>query len=265
MKTVPLHGKKAAGRVALVDDEDYELVMQYRWNVHEPEPRPGRRPKCPYAVTNCYAGGRHATIRMHVLIMGAKGIDHIDHDGLNNQRRNLRLATGSQNNQNARPRLEASSQYKGVCKVGRGLWRAYIDIEGQRRKLPDFASELEAAYAYDTAARELFGEFACPNFPEGPTRIMQEQWEAERTQRSDAVMEAARKSQTDAITQWWYGREPETFTCVECGSEFQSRAVGKKMYCGDTCRRGVLARWKRERRRENRQRREEAEKGQVPQ
>jgi len=83
MKTVPLHGKKAAGRVARVNDEDYDLVMQYRWRVHDPDPRPGRRRNGPYAVTSV---GRSGVLRMHCLIMGVNGVDHRDHDGLNNQR-----------------------------------------------------------------------------------------------------------------------------------------------------------------------------------
>ena len=254
MKTVPLHGKKAAGRVALVDDGDYELVCQYRWHVFEEKMKPGRRPKGPYAIANSYATGQHVIIRMHCLIMDAKGIDHIDHDGLNNQRLNLRIATGSQNNQNARPRLEGTSQYKGVCRVRRGLWRTYIDLEGQRRFQADFASELEAAYAYDAAARELFGEFACPNFPEGPTRAMRDQWQAESTARSAAVMAAARQDQIRGSRRWWATRQAETYICAECGEEFQSRAVGAKMTCSKECRDKAAVRAHRARRAEKRRR-----------
>src|SRR6185437_13748204 len=104
MKTVPLGGKNARGRVVLVDDEDYELVSQYRWHVLE-QVEPGRRPVGPYAKTTRKLNGRYVTIRMHILIMGRKGIDHRDHNGLNNQRSNLRIATGSQNNQNMRSAL----------------------------------------------------------------------------------------------------------------------------------------------------------------
>src|SRR5690242_1437897 len=95
MMTVPLHGKKAAGRHALVDDEKYELVMQYRWCVWEVVRAPGRNPEGPYAV-NQDAG------RMHRLILpGHPVIDHRDGNGLNNQLYNLRPATPRQNARNA--------------------------------------------------------------------------------------------------------------------------------------------------------------------
>ena len=255
MKTVVLHGKKAAGRVALVDDGDYELVMQYRWHVHDPEQKPGHL-RIAYAVTNAVIDGKRTSLRMHCLIMGIKGVDHADHDGLNNQRSNLRIATVGQNARNVRPRAEGttSSKYKGVCYVGRGLWRPYITTDGQRIYLGDCASELEAAYVYDTAARQLHREFAClnfPQFPDGPTEAMRELWRTEGEARSAAVLAAARRAQADGTVQWWAQREPETFTCAECGGEFQSRAVGAKMYCRrPECRAQVKARMKRARRAE---------------
>jgi len=171
MKTVPLCGAKAAGRVALVDDEDYDLVMQYRWNVHDPEPKPGQRRKGPYAVANDYSTGRHRVIRMHCLIMDAKGIDHRDHDGLNNQRSNLRPATPGQNMHNMRAHHDGLSRYKGVSwsrEIHR--WIAQICVKGHSRRIGRYLSEEDAARAYDAAALEAFGEFACINFPDDPSR-----------------------------------------------------------------------------------------------
>src|SRR5258708_9050696 len=66
MRTVPLHGKKAAGRVAVVDDEDYELVSPYRWHVLE-NPRPGR-------INGPYAAAGHSHVLMHNLILGVKAL-----------------------------------------------------------------------------------------------------------------------------------------------------------------------------------------------
>lgn len=163
---VPLYGKNAAGRVALVDDGDYDLVMQYRWRVYERK-QAGRRGLGPYAVTRITKDGRKVTLQMHVLIMGAKGIDHINHDGLNNRRSNLRPATVAQNTRNSRPRLGASSQYKGVHWATRDRrWRAAIKCDGKSKYLGTFWTERDAALAYDMAARELFGEYAVLNFPE---------------------------------------------------------------------------------------------------
>jgi hypothetical protein len=252
MKTVLLHGAKAAGRVTIVDDEDYDLVMQYRWHIHDPEPKPGRR-RNPYAVTNAVINGTRGG-RMHALILGVGGGDHIDHDGLNNQRYNLRPATPGENARNTRPRLACSSQFKGVC-FTRRKWLAYIDVDGCRTRLGHFVCEIEAAYAYDAAARALHGEFACPNFPEGPTQAMRDQWQSEREKRKAAL--AAARASRNQVEEFWAQREPDTFVCGECGEEYRSRAVGKKSYCGKECRQKVHIRRKRERRHEERRLREE--------
>jgi|HubBroStandDraft_6_1064221.scaffolds.fasta_scaffold12327_2 hypothetical protein len=252
METVPLHGKKAAGRVALVDDEDYELVMQYRWFVWEIPAEPGKRAQGPYAIANLPRGYSQRGIRMHCLILGIRGIDHRDHDGLNNQRSNLRPASAGRNLQNTRPRLAGTSQYKGVCLPGRRkLWHASITKDGRSLPLGDFASELEAAYTYDIAARALFGEFACTNFPEGPTQAMRGQWQAEREAR-DALM-AARMLPVNIARgkAAWEGRQPETRVCVRCGAGYQSRSTNS-LYCGYRCRKNASLPAEAERKRQRR-------------
>ena len=166
MKTVSLGGKKAAGRVALVDDEDYDLVAGYRWCLWEP---PGkRRPGGPYAAANIkLPDGRCTAILMHKMLTGWRQTDHIDHDGLNNQRSNLRPATQAQNAYNARPTLGTSSQYKGVSwHKTAGKWMAQIAYGRKNRYLGLFLSEEAAAAAYDDAARQLGGEYAFLNFPD---------------------------------------------------------------------------------------------------
>lgn len=234
--TVPLHGKKAAGRVALVDDEDYDLVMQHRWRVYERK-RPGKRPQGPYAVTSVVRNGSNCSLQMHVLIMGQRGIDHINHNGLDNQRHNLRLANHSQNNQNQQPPLGFTSQYKGVyLRKKSGLWHAVIKLDGRSRHIGDFASEAEAAYAYDAAARELFGEFACPNFQDEPTQAMRDQWRTEAETRRAAVMTDGARRSGVAHVAWWATIQPETRTCIACGGEYQSRSMQKSYYCSNKCK-----------------------------
>jgi hypothetical protein len=171
MREVTLYGKVAAGRAALVDDADYDVVMAHRWNVSERRPA-GRRPKGPYAVVSIRTDGKRTGLLMHALITGWPLVDHRDGNGLNNQRVNLREATIAQNLHNRRPNLSAASPYKGVQKRkknGRwtGRWTACIAVNGVRLRLGDFPDQIFAAVAYDVAALEHFGEFARPNFGPG--------------------------------------------------------------------------------------------------
>lgn len=162
---VPLYGQKARGRVALVDDADFDLVMQYRWHAIDGEVA---RKSTTYAGTSALrdATGKQITVRMHTLLTGWALVDHIDRNGLNNRRSNLRPATGSQNMANRRTPPH-SSRFKGVRWYPRNKkWNARITHEGKPRHLGYFENEIDAAKAYDAAARRLFGEYALPNFPD---------------------------------------------------------------------------------------------------
>jgi hypothetical protein len=161
LMTVSVHGVKAAGRVAFVDDEDYELVSPYRWYLKQTRGNI-------YAQANIRRsdGTGYTTIKMHCLIMGRSGIDHHNGNGLDNQRSNLRSATPGQNNANSRPRLNCTSPYKGVYwNADRGKWQAQISVGGHNTNLGRFATEEKAARAYDAAALAAWGEYARLNFP----------------------------------------------------------------------------------------------------
>lgn len=160
--SIPLNSRKYPGLFALVDDEDFPLVAGYRWH-------PFKNRRNFYAIANTRKpDGTLTTVKLHRLILpDAKIIDHINHDGLDNRRENLREATNSQNNANQQKMLGTSSGFKGVYWHKQAdKWRAQIMFNRKYKHLGLFASEIEAAHAYDNAARELFGEFAHLNFPE---------------------------------------------------------------------------------------------------
>jgi len=138
MRTIEL----TQGKLALVDDEDFEELNQYKWFAN-------KRGNTFYAVRNTKRPNR-TKIRMHKEIMDTpKGLetDHIDGDGLNNCRPNLRVVTSRQNQQNRH--TPKSSIYPGICWwKDRGKWRARIEINGKRKHLGLFDVEEEAYNAY---------------------------------------------------------------------------------------------------------------------
>lgn len=156
MKEIPL----TQGYVAIVDDEDYDAVMAFKWFAHVQRNATyvGRKAR--------RADGLWADIRLHTFLTGWPLVDHRDGDGLNNRRANLRPATRAENNRNRRRSLSNNaSGFKGVCR-DRGKWRAYIYVDDKQHHLGMFPTAEAAALAYDVAALELHGEFARLNFPE---------------------------------------------------------------------------------------------------
>lgn len=159
-----LHGCRTVqltrGMNTLIDEEDFPLVGVFRWN-SLPSATAGRF----YAVRNKRADhGKQRRVFMHRVIHGAKDslrVDHRNGDGLDNRRDNLRDATPRQNIQNQR-RAVGISRFKGVARAGT-YWRARIRVDGKLIQLGCHRTEEAAAKAYDKAASEHFGEFACTN------------------------------------------------------------------------------------------------------
>ena len=145
MKEIPLAGNKG---VVLVDDEDYELLSKYSW----------------YRVSGHGTDYAVARIYGHRLLMDAKPgeiIDHINGNGLDDQKNNLRRCTAAQNQANRKQkRAGTTSKYRGVFWAKRDQkWVARIRANGIRYNIGSFASELEAAEAYQQELRKHFGEF----------------------------------------------------------------------------------------------------------
>lgn len=150
-KTIPL----SQGKVALVDDEDFEWLSQWKWTY-------SKHYSTGYAYRNPSSTGlvTRSKVYMHRAILSppqGREIDHINGDGLDNRRWNLRICTHAQNLWNSRKRKGTISQYKGVRLMkGSGNWVSYI---GQKY-LGSFDNEETAASAYNQAARQYRGEFA---------------------------------------------------------------------------------------------------------
>lgn len=145
------------------DLEDYALIKPHAWFLTSLR----KYKRTQYAGTSRPIGnGKYTTLSVHRLIMNLSDrsvdIDHINGNGLDNRRLNLRLATRSQNLANL-PAINGR-KYKGVhvysTKRKGSQWRAKIQIHGKQINIGAFDSELEAAKAYNRAAIEHFGEFA---------------------------------------------------------------------------------------------------------
>lgn len=150
--------KLSRGKVAQVSDEDYERASKQKWSALHTQDGDW------YAV--CEMEGKYTYL--HRYLMDAKPgerIDHKDRNGLNCQRENMRLATPSQNNMNReRQANNLSSKYKGVrLYKNSGRWGAQIQNKSGQIYLGLYSTEDEAGAAYNHAAREYFGEFACYN------------------------------------------------------------------------------------------------------
>jgi hypothetical protein len=156
-------------KFAIVDADDYERLNKYKWCL-------SRTRHTNYAMRRTKGkrvkGKRvkRRTIMMHRFILGAPRhlvVDHINHNGLDNRKTNLRLCTRAENSRNRRPFNINGSRYKGVSwDKGRKVFIACICCNGKNYYLGRFKSEIGAAKAYDRKAVELFGEFAFLNFPD---------------------------------------------------------------------------------------------------
>ena len=149
------------GHEVVIDRDKIELVSKYNWYIQK---RNNSNNK--YVASGVFCNGRVTTILMHRLIVSAiegETVDHINRITLDNRAENLRKCTTSQNLANSKKRRDSTSCYKGVSvknQKSRICYIAKITKHGTAYHLGYFASEIEAAQAYNEAAKELHGEFA---------------------------------------------------------------------------------------------------------
>lgn len=135
---------------ALVDDEDFERVNAINWSIVKPNNT------VLYAIAN--------NIYMHRFIVDYKEVDHINHNGLDNRKENLRQSTRQQNSWNKRGIKNGTSPYKGVSyHTISKKWIAVIGTHFNRTYIGSYKTDIEAARAYNQKAKELFGEYAYLN------------------------------------------------------------------------------------------------------
>jgi hypothetical protein len=153
MREIPL----SRGKVAIVDDADYEWLSQWKWSVGGSRQGHARR--------GVIKNGRWTSSLMHREIMDAapeQQVDHINGDRFDNRRCNLRLCNGTENNRNRPKRKDSTAPYKGIVWCG-GRWWARINLDGKQTFLSSHATAEAAARAYNEAALAVYGDFARVN------------------------------------------------------------------------------------------------------
>jgi HNH endonuclease len=169
MKKIPLGGKNgsAIGNYALVDDEDYEFLKKFTWHA-----RYCKRRNVYYASRAARVGENGSTLSMHRLItLCPPGlvVDHINHNTLDNRKKNLRVCTHHQNTMNRKKGMKNTTGHTGVYKRKERLpWYATIGFNGKDIWLGSFATKKQAIEAARKARKEYFGEYAPKE--KGPAR-----------------------------------------------------------------------------------------------
>lgn len=140
------------GYFAIVDDEDFDFINSIKWHYRNEG----------YAATT--AAGKNIT--MHRFLLDAKPgecVDHLNRNGLDNRRCNIRIATYSQNQWNRGLACNNTTGFKGVCTTHNGRFRAHLKVNRKDYHLGTFATAEEAACLYDVAVVEYHGAFAVTN------------------------------------------------------------------------------------------------------
>lgn len=163
MKHITIYSKVNGTHSVLVDDEDYDIVSKYKWFIYRCTFK-GKKARTFYAVAHI---GK-VTVRMHRLLMDVSDpkilIDHIDHNGLNNQKSNLRTASPQQNLFNMRPFKINKTGFKGVSYNKKDKrYAVFLRVNRKTTFFGNYKTAEEAAKRWNELARIHHGEFAYQN------------------------------------------------------------------------------------------------------
>lgn len=161
MRTIPL----TKGYVTIVDEEDYDILAKHRWFADERTMKSGE--KKVYAYRSVQKDYKRLSVYMHRQILDAKRnqcVDHLNGNGLDNRRENIRLCNYSLNNHNRIKKRGTTSCYRGVCRIkGTDKWQSTISINSKLQRIGTFDTQEQAAIAYNEKAIELRGDDALLN------------------------------------------------------------------------------------------------------
>ena len=156
------------GKYAIIDNEDFEYLSQWKWYIG----RNGHYPFTEYAKRNRHIADKSKEIFMHRVILEKNGVeiegklvDHINHNGLDNRKENMRTATRSENKTNGIRYSNNTSGTKGIYFENSDhfklkKWKAAISINGKWTNLGRFITKEEAIKVRKKAENKYFGEFA---------------------------------------------------------------------------------------------------------
>lgn len=146
-----------SGEYVRVDEEDYERLSKHKWCLFKSE-------KWRYAIRNTWVDGRNKTIFMHREIMGITDpkvyVDHKDHDGLNNQKSNLRVSDNRFNQYNVGKKVTSKQKYKNIRHLGDDRWQIRMRTPEGKRIQKNVRGEELAVKTYNDLAIKHHGEFA---------------------------------------------------------------------------------------------------------
>lgn len=161
MKQIDISTPKHPNTFAIVDNEDFDYLNQWKWYSIP-------KNNSLYVVRGSGPAKKRIRIYMHREILGFPDklfVDHLNHNPLDNRRCNLRVCTNSQNMANQKIRSgNKTSKYKGVCwDKTLKKWKASPGYQGEQKTIGFYKTESEAGIAYNNFMKEKFGEFACLN------------------------------------------------------------------------------------------------------